>query len=163
MSLKELHYKCFKNFLKGKKWDTLLSHVETFLDCNLNKMLNPSIIHYMKKAQREGHYTMILSSSPSFLVEPIAKRLGVSDWKATEYHIEQGRVGKISSLILGEEKATCIIEAAKRWGIDSQKIIAFSDSCCDLPFLRSAGRAIAVNPDRTLKKHCKKFGWEIID
>ena len=163
MSLKELHHKTFRAFLKGKNWDEILTHVEAFLDRYLEKMLNPTTIAHLKEAQKKGHYTLILSSSPSFLVKSIAERLKVNEWRATEYQVDHNRkLSKILFLILGSEKARHTIAAARRLRIDPKKIVVFTDSICDLPLAKIAGRVIAVNPDRRLKSHYRRKGWQII-
>ena len=117
----------------------------------------------LETAKEFGHYTVILSSSPDFLVKHITNRFEVDEWGATEYTLDQeGNFCSIRRTMEGEVKANYIHELVQKRGIPKDKITAYSDSHLDLPFLKAAGKAIAVNPDRTLRKICKKNNWKII-
>ena len=87
----------------------------------------------------------------------------VDEWRATEYGFDESRkFSNILSIILGNEKKKHTIAVAKRLQVSREKIIAFSDSICDLPLLLIAGEVFAVNPDYRLKTLCKRKGWQII-
>jgi phosphoserine phosphatase len=62
----------------------------------------------------------------------------------------------------GEEKASCVKEVAERLCIAKEKITAYSDSFLDLPLLLAAGRPIAVNPDRKLRRFSEEQKWPIL-
>lgn len=163
MSLIKLHQKVFHRFLKGRSGELLSLHADAFLERHLEKMLYQPAVKELKSAQKRGHYVLIISSSPSFLVAPIAKKLNVHEWKATEYDVDKEKnLCNILSLILGYKKAEITIDAARRLELKRDVITAYSDSIEDLPLLKVAGKAIGVNPDRKLKNYCKKKGWDII-
>ena len=53
----------------------------------------------------------------------------------------------------------------KRRGLGPDAIDAatfYSDSANDLPLLRAVGRAVAVDPDPTLRREAEKRGWAIL-
>jgi HAD superfamily phosphoserine phosphatase-like hydrolase len=117
----------------------------------------------LRLAQHLGHYTVILSNSPSFLVSAVAKFLGVNDWRATEYATDnQLRLTGISTVMQGEEKASFVKQLSKKFGIDRNDVTAYSDSILDLPFLLSAGKPIAVNPDKKLRRLSIEKNWNVI-
>jgi HAD superfamily hydrolase (TIGR01490 family) len=163
MSLTDLHTKVFEHLLRGRPLKELEEHVEPFLRGYLNSRVYPPVIAQLRLAQHLGHYTLILSNSPSFLVEKIAQLLGVNEWRATHYAVDKERnLCHIASIMQGEEKASCVEKIAYKLSIPKEKITAFSDSFLDLPLLLSAGTPIAVNPDRKLRRFSELHQWAIL-
>lgn len=162
-SLTDLHNKVFKHHLRGKSLKLIETNVEPFLEGYLRSKLYPPVLTQLRLAQHLGYYTLILSSSPSFLVEKVAKFLGVNEWRATEYAVDkQLNLCHISSILQGEDKARCVKEVAGRLDLGKERITAFSDSFLDLPLLRSVGNPIAANPDRKLREFSMEMQWTII-
>ncbi len=62
----------------------------------------------------------------------------------------------------GQDKACCLKEIAEKLSIDKSNITAYSDSILDLPLLLSAGTAIAVKPDRKLRRFSEIHQWTIL-
>jgi len=163
MSLPQLHENAFKKLFYKKKASLIEKWVEEFLALQFNDLLYQPAIQKLKAAQLAGHLTVILSSSPAFLVKPIAKLLNVPVWKSTEYQIDDdGDYSHINSLMLGETKASFIQGLQSQNGLTSEDVIAYSDSHFDLPFLFAAGAAVGVNPDRKLRAICRQNQWPII-
>lgn len=163
LSICRLHEKVFDNLFKCRKIEDIHRYVQLFLDKEFDSMLYDPTIKRLKKAQSLGHHTLILSSSPDFLVQPIAIRLGVSDWKSSLYESDEaGRLIRISKILEGQGKANYIEEWIGKFQAYSISITAYSDSYLDLPILKIAQKAIGVLPDRRLRKICLKNGWEIL-
>ncbi|NGX39217.1 MAG: putative hydrolase [Chlamydiae bacterium] len=163
MSLTELHESVFEKVLRGKPLEMLEKYVDTFVKDYVNGSLYMPAFARLKKAQQLGHYTMILSNSPSFLVQRFAKALGVNAYYATEYTLdEQNRFMKIRRILEGKDKAEQIKKIAKKLGVFWEKIHAYSDSVLDLEFLKVAGNPTAVNPDRKLREISLQNQWSII-
>ncbi len=163
MSLNDLHAKIFKRLLKGRSLEKLEDKVGPFLQEYLHSKFYPPVLAKLKLAQHLGHYTLILSNSPSFLVEKIAQMLGVNEWRATEYAIDKEKnLSHIASVMQGDEKAFCVKEIADKFSISKDKITAYSDSFLDLPLLLTAGTPVAVNPDRKLRSFSLQHDWSIL-
>jgi len=163
LSLSSLHHAAFGLLFRGCLASSLLPHVDDFLAKHLDRLLYLPAIHRLRKAQAEGHFVAILSSSPDFLVSKIAEKLSVADWHASHYFIDRHqKFSHISLLIEGDEKALLVREYAEKLRIAKTRIAAYSDSYLDLPFLQSAGIVIGVNPDRRLRRLCLKNCWKII-
>ena len=162
LSLEEMHKVIFQKILMGLHLPTLEKHVEIFIKKHLVNRLYAPAVAYLRRAQHLGHYTAILSSSPSFLVKPIAKFFQVDEWRASVYEVDQQkRFSGISFVLQGRDKAKYVQELAKR-AIRQENVIAFSDSHLDIPFLLSAGCAVIVNPDRKLRRFSQKHNWSMI-
>lgn len=163
ISIQRLHQKAFDYLFRGKARSLIKKWAVDFVDSHFDLLIYKPACERMKQAQESGHLTAILSSSPAFLVEPIAKRFGVSVWQSTEYAVdEEQNFCHISRLVLGRDKALFIADLLKQQGLSKDDIIAYSDSFHDLPFLESAGTAIGVNPDRKLRSICLRKNWTII-
>ena len=163
LTLEQLHYKVFKKLLKGFNIQTLSEHVSSFVESELEKMIYLPALTRLRRAQHEGHFTMILSNSPSFLVQVIASKLQVDDWRASEYKVDKDqRLCQISLILDGEAKAFWIRKISEDLGVLDQEITAYSDSYLDLPFVQAAGISVVVNPDSRLKKISQKKNWEEI-
>jgi len=163
LSIEALHKEAFKRLFHGRFAPDIHHHVQLFLDQSLDSLLYKPAIEKLKAAKEAGHFLSIVSSAPDFLVEPIAHRLGVSEWYATDYLIDKDqRFCQISRLMLGETKAEVMVQLGHRLGCSREDMAAYSDSHHDLPFLLSAGHAIGVNPNRKLKAICQNNQWPII-
>lgn len=163
MTLQQLHESVFNHLLKDRPFLNLESHVETFVEEYLTTDLYIPAYARLKRAQQLGHYTVIMSNSPSFLVKVFAKKLGVNDYYASEYVMDgKHRIKGIKKILEGKDKAKQLLKMAKKLGLFLEEITAYSDSFLDLEFLEAAGNAIAVNPDKKLLAISKKNQWSVI-
>jgi HAD superfamily hydrolase (TIGR01490 family) len=163
LSLVKLHESVFGKFLKGYALDRLEAEVESFLENYLSEALYTPAVCKLRLAQHLGHYTVILSSSPQFLVKKIASNLGVHAVQATEYGVDkEGKLCHIASIMEGSEKAAWVLKMGEQLQIPPALITAYSDSIWDLPMLRAAGTAVAVRPDKKLRIHALRQKWDIL-
>ena len=161
ISLKTLHERAFRYLFKGVPAQQIQRWALKFLEETFDQLLYAPAIERLNLAKEAGHFIVILSSAPEFLVEPIAHRLNIMHWKATEYGLDKKACySHLSKLMLGTDKASYInhLKSQKKTSV----VTAYSDSYFDLPFLLSADVAIGVNPDRKLKAICKNRKWLII-
>ncbi len=163
MSLTQLHQKIFRYILSGQPLALLEAEVDAFVGGYLSTHLNETVSARLRSAQHLGDFTVILSNSPSFLVSRFALFLKVDDWRSTHYGVDhEMKLSHITSILQGEEKASCVQEFIARLAVDKKDVTVYSDSYLDLPFLLTAGTPIAVNPDRKLKLFSKLHQWTII-
>lgn len=163
LSMAKLQTKIFKKLFLGRSYSSIQPHLSAFLDGYFHDLLYLPALSKLKEAQAQGHYTIILSSSPDFLVQAFAKRFEVMEWKATIYKLDgNNHFSALSKLMQGPDKAVHLNALKKSLKISKENITAYSDSILDAPFLYSAGRAIAVRPDRLLRSLCKKNNWQIL-
>ncbi len=163
INLQQLHTLVFKLIFFKKNANHLNLLIESFIPEFLKKYSYPPAIDRLEGAKSKGQFTAILSNSPDFLVGPIASTLGVKIWKATVYDVdEKGQFSKISSFVEGTDKANYLNAFLQQFNLVKISTTAYSDSILDLPFLKAAGQAVAVNPDRQLRRHAKANNWEIL-
>ncbi|MBN4066904.1 HAD family phosphatase [Simkania negevensis] len=163
LSLHTLHTSLFNKFLRGFSADLLAEYIDDFLRIAFATMPYPPAMERFDEAKKRGHHTLLLSNSPDFIVAAIAGYLGCSGYYASKYTVDDnGRLDKLEYLVEGKDKARFLLECAEELGISMQETTAYSDSILDLPFLNQAGRAVAVTPDRALKRIALQNRWEII-
>lgn len=163
MSIYDLHFKTFACLFKGRFLADINRYVKQFLAESLDAMLYDPVIQRLKKAQDQGDYVLILSSSPDFLVREVARCLQVSHWNATIYQSdENGKFIAIQQVMEGQDKAQYVKTLMDQLHITASAMTVYSDSHLDLPILKMAGTAIGVGPDHHLKRICLQNGWEIL-
>ncbi|NGX27841.1 MAG: hypothetical protein K940chlam1_00010 [Candidatus Anoxychlamydiales bacterium] len=163
MPLKKLHEIVFKRSLKNKSYKDLIKNIDVFLDKYLDKLFYQPAILKLQKAIFEKHYIAIFSSSPSFLVKPIAKILKVDEYKATEYLLDkEDKFDEIDLIMDGNEKAKQATLLMNKLKILKKDVIVYSDNIDDLKLFDLAAKKIAVRPCSKLSKLSKQNSWEII-
>jgi HAD superfamily hydrolase (TIGR01490 family) len=110
-----------------------------------------------------GRRVYIISASPSEIVEPLARFLGVDRAIASQASVDpEGRyTGEMEVYAYGPYKADLIRRVAADDGIDLAGSYAYSDSYTDLPMLEVVGHPVVVNPDRVLLKVARERDWEV--
>lgn len=157
ISLEQLHEFCFKALFKGRSAPQMQLLVDIFLSNQMEKLLNPSVYERLMTYPAEAVH--LYSSSPDFIVESVAAKLGVQHVYCTVYGADsKGRFDQIRHLVTGVEKAQKL-ESIKQ----GRKATVFSDCSLDLPLLQNADIAVCVNPDKKLRRIALTSNWEIID
>jgi HAD superfamily hydrolase (TIGR01490 family) len=118
-----------------------------------------------KRAKRAGHRVVLLSGSPDFLLQRLAKVVGADDVIGNRLEFIDGVcTGRLlRPLVAGPEKARLMREHAARYGFDLERCAAYSDSMSDVPMLSTVGRPAAVNPDFRLRRLARTHRWPIIE
>lgn len=162
-SFQTLHNLIFNRLFSGRPKSFFKQHVDSFLEDNLEKMLYPPAIQRLKAAQLSGHYVAILSNSPEFLVEGVAKLLKVDHFEGSIYGVDEAqRFSYVRRILQGKDKAASTAGILQRLNINKENATVYSDSIYDLAFLMSGGTKVGVNPDSKLRAICKEFEWEVI-
>ena len=123
------------------------------------------------EAHREaGDTLMIASAAVDLLVEPIARRLEVADWVATEMAwCGEGRLlGHFGSAnCYGAEKKRRVVEFLRDTGRELKQsdtyVTMYSDSCADMDLLTFADDGVAVTHCRRLGRLAPSLGLRIED
>ncbi len=163
-TIEEVHHKSFNRLLKGKNQSHINTLAKEFVNAILHQYICPLIAERASEARKRNDVTLLLSSSPEFLVQPMAAANGFDYYSSTEYAIDnKNQFCKISRLVEGVEKAKFVKELSAKLGISLTNVTAYTDSIHDLPLLIAVGEPVAVFPDKKLKKLATENGWEIIE
>ena len=145
----------------GRSEDELAELGERLFVQGISGSLYPEAWRLVEAHRRAGHTVVLASSATRFQVEPAARAMGVEYILVTPVEIEDGvctgRPG--GPLLWRAGKAAAVREFAACHDIDLPESYAYSNGHEDLPFLRTAGRPRALNPDRDLEAAARHHGW----
>lgn len=163
ISQTELHHKTANLFCFGKPLAVFEQQVEPFIESCWEQIYHPIGQKLLSAARERGDKIIILSSSPLFLVEGIAKRLEADECHGTYYRLnDSGVIQKIETILEGKEKARRVVTLAEKYGVPIEETWGFSDSHHDIPFLEAVGKPVAVHPNKKLTAVAKRRGWPIL-
>jgi HAD superfamily hydrolase (TIGR01490 family) len=153
------------DFLRGRAERDFAEQCQRLVEDEILPRLLPAGLRAVEKHRRDGHALALLSSSPRFIVEPVARALGLDGVGATEFEVESGLLtGKLQGpACFGPGK----IHFAERMGrdldLDLDVCWFYTDSYTDLPMLERVGNRVAVNPDPRLKRAARVRGWAVLN
>ncbi|GAA4756321.1 hypothetical protein GCM10025783_32050 [Amnibacterium soli] len=111
-----------------------------------------------------GHEVYLISATPDFLAQELARSLGATAGIGSGLEIVDGVfTGRFTSGTMhGPEKARAAAALMRDRGFDATDCYAYSDSSNDLPLLSAVGTPVAVNPDAALERHARSEGWRVL-
>ena len=148
-----------------KGWDQ--DHIRRIVAETLEAIVEPIIYSeaadLIEEHKAAGRMVVIISASPSEIVEPLGRYLDVDRVIASEALVDdEGRYsGEMAFYAYGPHKAEAMRSLAETAGIDLEASYAYSDSATDIPMLEAVGHPVVVNPDRALARWAEQHGWEV--
>ena len=103
-------------------FELLLLSIETVRD-NLTEVIEPIVyddaIDLIEEHKLKGHLLVLISASPTEIVEPLAEHLGIDDFIATTPVVDsEGRyTGEVEFYAAGSHKAEAIIDLSSKKNI----------------------------------------------
>lgn len=151
-------------FLRGVPRLRLETLAQSLFDEVFRRKIDPFVAARIESAREAGERAVIASSSFGTILKPLSRYLGITDMVANELEFRDGvATGRLLERpVFGEGKRARVLGFLRTIGAESGDCAFYSDSHRDLPLLREVGEAIAVKPDRRLKRAALESGWEII-
>lgn len=136
-----------------------------FVDEQILPLLRPDVLGRLRAHQRAGDRVMLLTGAPTFLAQPLAQALGVSGWLGTQCARAGARFHWAPPLRhpLGREKVQAARSLCAQEQTELAQAVAYADSIHDVPLLEQVAQAVAVHPDRGLRRVARERGWECLD
>ena len=127
--------------------------------------LFPGIVDHVAHLRNSGALLALASSSPGFVLEPLALYLQIDHLITTPLQTSGGRITGVQPgpLCYGPGKLQLAAEWAAEQGIAMDEAIAYSDNWSDLALLRGVGRAVVVRPGLRLARVAKKEDWPTVN
>ncbi len=152
-------------FIKDRSVSELVELCEEIVDTNMSERLWPGTKQLADMHIAAGQQVWLVSATPVQLAQILARRLGFTGALGTVAEVKDGKfTGRLVGDILhGPGKRHAVAALATMEQLDLARCTAYSDSINDIPMLSMVGTAVAINPDRPLKKEALKRGWEIKD
>jgi HAD superfamily hydrolase (TIGR01490 family) len=161
VAFNEILFQCYKGEWEDRLRALAIEHFEKVLKPNIF----PGAYELVETGRRRGLRQVIVSGSIDFMIEPLARHLGIDDLLTNRLEFKKGvATGRVlPPLLAGATKARFIQEYAQKWNIDLLESYGFSDSYSDYPMLAVLGRPAAVNPDRALRNAARAFDWPVLN
>jgi len=123
----------------------------------------PSAREELLLHKKENALTVILSSAVEGICNPVAGHLSIGSILCTAMENINGKLtgNPAGNYCYGKEKTRRLTEFCLGNGFDIRKAFYYADSFSDIDALQSVGNPVCVNPDRRLRKHAERNGWEI--
>lgn len=103
--------------------------------------------------QERGHKVIFISGSPSFLVEKMAEKFGVTTWFASDYEtIDNKYTGNVKPMWDSKSKKKTLQLIEDVLDINLKKSYAYGDTTGDYTMLSNVGFPTAINPNKKLFK-----------
>jgi HAD superfamily hydrolase (TIGR01490 family) len=153
------------DFLRDRREVDFAEQCQRLVEDRVLPLLLPAGLRTIEKHRQNGHALALLSSSPRYIVEPVAKALSVEVVGATEFEVKSGRLtGQLRGpACYGAGKIHWAEELGRNHNLDVAASWFYTDSYTDLPMLERVTHKVAVNPDPRLRRTAKTRGWAVQD
>lgn len=118
----------------------------------------------LRRHQAAGDHVVLVSGSFPAPLRPIAAHLGADEVRCTEPEIRYGHyTGDLTRPpMIGDAKADAIHGVAAHRRTALSQCVAYGDHISDLPMLKTAGSAVVVGGDTTLRAMARMHGWHLL-
>ncbi len=154
----------FKAYLAGKPAAAVQAHAAGFFWEQICPRISEEARRTIAAHRDQGHYLVLLTGSPSFIVEPLATYLKFDETVAGRVETVNGAfTGRmLDPYPYGEGKVLAAERVAAARGLDLCASYMYGDSPGDLPMLDAVGHPHAVNPIRGLDRIAQQRGWPVL-
>ena len=143
--------------------NTLKQWRSDFVERRIKPIMTRKGIDAVDRHRKAGDHLIIITSTNSFITQPIAELYGVHQLIAAQPEMVDGKyTGELVSPCFAHHKLDRLNEWLEVCGLDLRGSYGYSDSHNDLPLLDAVEHPYAVDPDDKLQQHAIKHGWEII-
>jgi putative phosphoserine phosphatase/1-acylglycerol-3-phosphate O-acyltransferase len=126
--------------------------------------LFPEAWKLIQAHRKMGHTIAVASSATPYQIEPLAEEYGIEHILATRPLVRNGRLtgGIKGTPMWGEGKAAGVRTFSKKQGIDLARSYGYANGDEDIAFLKSVGKATAVQPKERLEMTAQELNWPIL-
>jgi HAD superfamily hydrolase (TIGR01490 family) len=148
---------------RGQDEAELEAEANAWFDEMVAPTVYPEAIEAVRKHEDQEHVVAIVSGATRFVVQPLARKLGIEHMLYTRLEVENGVfTGRVIEPICFEEgKIYWLQQFIEEHGIDLAKSWFYTDSITDLPLMDLIGHPVAVNPDPLLYRTAVKRRWPV--
>ena len=138
---------------------------EFYAEC-IRELIRPGGRRALDWHRARGDACVLLTSSSSYLSELVAKDLQLDAVLCNRFEVDPTgfHTGRpLGTVCFGDGKREHAERYAAAEGVPLSDCTFYTDSYADVPVMEVVGRAVAVNPDRRLRRLAARRGWEIVD
>lgn len=134
-----------------------------FVESKIKPIMTVKGLTTIEKHRAAGDHLIIITSTNSFITQPIAELYRVHQLIAAEPQMLNGEyTGELTVPCYAHHKVDRLNEWLKICGLNLQGSYGYSDSHNDIPLLTAVEKPYAVDPDDVLRTHATRHHWEII-
>lgn len=153
-----------KAYLNGLSVKEVAELAEQFVFQELSRHLIPATVKRLREHVVEGDRVVLLSGTPQFIADPLARYLGAHAAVAA-LCARQGDVftlGVPTRHPLGATKVDAARQISERFAIPLSESIAYGDSVNDTALFRVVEHSVAIKPGKRLQQMADVEGWEVM-
>lgn len=102
--------------------------------------------------KEQGHRIFFISGSPDFLVTKMAERYGVTEYRGSEYKVDENNefTGELVPMWDSKSKQKVIDDLIKKYDVNLANSYAYGDTTGDFSMLKIVGNPVSINPNKEL-------------
>jgi HAD superfamily hydrolase (TIGR01490 family) len=152
-----------KVYLAGKRSTQIERFAEQFCCSEMIPRISRQGLERLERHRRAGHYIILVTGAPDFLVAPLATFLDVTTvFSAKPIQRDSVYTGELAPpLPYGQGKRALILAHVQEKGIDLATSFAYGDSPGDFETLKLVGHPLVINPIRGMNRLARRQGWAI--
>lgn len=153
-------------FIRGHRVSEVVALAEEIFEESMGERIYDGTRELADLHLAAGQEVWLVTATPVQLAQIIARRHGFTGALGTVAEVDErglftGRL--VGDILHGPGKKHAVAALAASRGLDLARCTAYSDSANDLPMLTMVGTAVAVNPDRRLRRAARERGWPVRD
>jgi len=145
--------------------DEIRGHAHACFERHLRKRITSGAIRQIRKHLLSGHFVLIASGSPQYIIDEVGRHLRVHAALGTRTRIVDGRITDeiIPPVVFREGKRAAVEAVMERMDLDPAQSYLYSDSIADIPLFESVGNPVVVNPKAPFREVAERRGWEVVE
>ena len=150
--------------IAGEEESEIAAFSRRWYEEEMRSHLVPAVCALLAQHRERGDLVALLSSTTSYLADPIAQDLGVDHVLVTRLQVRDGRfTGRADGPVCyGRGKVHWARSFAREHGADLAASYFYTDSVTDVPVLELVGEPRIVQPDRLLRREAERRRWPIV-
>lgn len=158
-------FKKDKAYLCRLAVDDVARLAREFVHAELVSALYAPACERLAEHRQAGDTVALLTGTPQFIADPLARYLDVQHVCATRCHVRDSRFTAQPPLRhpFGPAKVALAYELARQTGLALRTTLAYADSGHDLALLDAVSQPVAVRPDKALRRAAAVRGWEVLE
>jgi HAD superfamily hydrolase (TIGR01490 family) len=154
-----------KSYLAGLEKSDIHRMAALFVKENIIQKIRPKIKNIIDEHLKNKDRLILITGTHEFLGKLVAQHLGIEEVYGTECVYQDGRFTKWPPKLhpFAKTKLKIAETVCEKYHEDIKNTVAYGNSRNDFYILNGVGRAVAVTPDKKLRKIAEQKHWEIID
>lgn len=154
-----------KSYLAGLEKSEIHGMAEQFVKESIIQKIRPKIKAIIDEHLKSKDRLILITGTHEFLGKFVAEYLGIDEVYGTECVYQNGRFTEWPPKLhpFAKTKLKIAEKVCEECHEDIKNTVAYGNSRNDFYILNGVGRAVAVTPDKKLRKIAEQKHWEIID